>query len=65
MLRLNPVSFTMNDNPGQTEYGFIAQDVQQILPELVVTSQRPIKDPRPQLSRLHRADGEGDAGVEG
>ena len=33
---LNPVSFTFNDDGSQTtKYGFIAQEVQEILPELV------------------------------
>jgi Tfp pilus assembly protein PilO len=38
MLRLNPVTFTMNDNPAQTENGFIAQDVQPLFPDLVQTA---------------------------
>jgi hypothetical protein len=37
MLRLNPVSFSMKDNPRQREYGFIAQEVEPLFPELVVT----------------------------
>jgi hypothetical protein len=43
MMRLTPVSFTMNDNPTQTEYGFVAQDVQPILPALVITGNDPSK----------------------
>jgi len=33
----------MNDNPAQTEYGFIAQDVQPLFPTLVVTGNDPSK----------------------
>ena len=33
----------MNNNPGQTEYGFIAQDVQPLFPTLVVTGNDPSK----------------------
>ncbi len=36
ILALEPVSFTWIDNPGQgTKLGFIAQDVQKILPEII------------------------------
>ncbi|MHB1163491.1 MAG: beta strand repeat-containing protein [Minisyncoccota bacterium] len=39
ILNLNPVSYTRIDQPGQgTNLGFIAQDVQQIFPELVSTT---------------------------
>jgi hypothetical protein len=38
MLRLKPVSFSMNDNPTRTEYGLIAQDVEQVFPALVSTA---------------------------
>jgi hypothetical protein len=43
MMKLNPVSFTMNDNPTQTELGFIAQDVQPLFPTLVVIGNDPSK----------------------
>ena len=39
MMKLDEL--TMNDNPGQTEYGFIAQDVERILPSLVVAGNDP------------------------
>jgi hypothetical protein len=38
MLRLKPVSFTMNDNAARTEYGLIAQDVEEVFPALVSTA---------------------------
>jgi trimeric autotransporter adhesin len=38
MLRLKPVSFAMNDNPRRTEYGLIAQDVEEVFPALVSTA---------------------------
>jgi len=41
MLRLKPVSFAMNDNPGRTEYGLIAQDVEGVFPALVSTAADP------------------------
>jgi trimeric autotransporter adhesin len=41
MLRLNPVSFSMNDNAGGTEYGLIAQDVETVFPALVSTASDP------------------------
>ena len=41
MLRLKPVSFSMNDNPGRTEYGLIAQDVEEVFPALVSTASDP------------------------
>ena len=33
----------MNDNPAQTELGFIAQEVQSLFPDLVVTAKDPSK----------------------
>ena len=41
MLRLKPVSFSMNDNLGRTEYGLIAQDVEGVFPALVYTAADP------------------------
>lgn len=41
MLKLQPVSFRMNDRPDRVEYGFIAQDIEKIYPILVDTGSDP------------------------
>jgi len=38
MLALQPVRFEMKNKPGRTELGFIAQDVEKLFPELVMTA---------------------------
>ncbi|MBN9280591.1 MAG: tail fiber domain-containing protein, partial [Hyphomicrobium sp.] len=41
LLALEPVSFRMKQNPGQQELGFIAQDVEKLFPDLVLTADDP------------------------
>lgn len=40
---LRPISFRMKDKPSHTEFGFAAQDVEKIYPELVVTADDDMK----------------------
>jgi hypothetical protein len=35
LMELMPVSYEMNDTPGRVRFGFIAQDVERVLPEIV------------------------------
>lgn len=39
ILDLQPVSFKMKDNLNKTEFGFVAQDVEEIFPNLVTTAE--------------------------
>jgi ATP-dependent protease HslVU (ClpYQ) ATPase subunit len=41
LLKLEPVSYVKVNTPGQTEFGFIAQDVETIYPALVATAKDP------------------------
>jgi hypothetical protein len=52
MLRLKPVSFAMNDNPGRTEYGLIAQDVEGVFPALVSTAADAVSTPSHDAARF-------------
>ena len=35
VMKLQPVTYEMKANPGQTDFGFIAQDVAKVAPEIV------------------------------